>query len=237
MRLKDVEGQASCIRRLGDLAMRTDDLSAADQHFQAALKLFTQIDAKLGQANTLVSQAAVLDARGDLDAVQRNFSTALQVFGGMGDVYSQALTYGTIAEMWLRHARAKDAYRAWARRIALIATLEPVLFIQMLARTLGQSRRHAAESAEEAAAGCVVLLQELEPLHEQATQRSDERAAHFLDAAVDAFRIIAAVAASSDANPEERMRALERARDLAIRFDEATNNVFDMTAWVDEAST
>src|SRR5215210_1468791 len=160
--------------------MRVADLKGAAQRYEAALTLFSQIDEKLGQANTLLRQADVFDAQDHLEQALKNFEVALAIYQSFEDTYSLAVGLGSLGELWLRNNQPEPGYQAWAQRILLIVVLEPVLFSQMSARTINLAKNHTRTQPDQAAIGCTALLAALQPHLEQASQAGDEQTGYLL---------------------------------------------------------
>jgi tetratricopeptide (TPR) repeat protein len=231
-RLQDRAGQANTLQSLGDLAMRVADLTQAAERYQAALKLFTQIDAKLGQANTLLRQADVFDAQGHLDQALKNFELALALYQSFNDTYSLAVGLGSLGELWLRNNQPEAGYRAWAQRLLLIIALDPILFSQMSVRTVNLAKNHAHAQPDQAANGCAVLLTELQSSLEQAKQAGDEQTGQLLGLTIAIFQVIGLKTLAAGQTGPEQAETLGEAQSLAQQVDAASNNTFNLAAWV-----
>jgi tetratricopeptide (TPR) repeat protein len=228
---------AATMAALGNFYALADALrDDAAQRYRRALQSATRLHDRSGEANTIKALGDVHGAHGQLDAALKNFEVALQIFKSIGDAYSQAVTLGSLGELWLRYGRPEDGYRAWAQRMLLVIALEPGLAAQMSGRTINLARGHARVHPDQAAAGCAALLSELQPALERAQQDENEQSAFLLAVTLAAFQVIRLVAQALATAGDERQALLEQARTQAAQVGQATNNRFALAAWLDQAT-
>lgn len=90
-------GEGKVLKSTGDLALRTGDLEAAQQAYDAALTLFRAIDSRLGEANTTDSMANLAVCMGDLKAAKQSYDAALTLYRAIGSRLGEAGTLRGVA--------------------------------------------------------------------------------------------------------------------------------------------
>jgi len=88
------------LKAIGDVQSFRDDKDAALSSYDEALKLFTQVGAKLGQANARLSKGKVINAA-------EEFEEAIRLYEEIGDTYSIALGKAFYGE-WLLDQNATE---------------------------------------------------------------------------------------------------------------------------------
>ena len=111
----DVQGEANCIKSLGDIALRRSDHDAARDHYQRAMPLYQKVGDVLGEANCIRSLGDIALRRSDHDAARDHYQRAMPLYQKVGDVNGQALCergFGEIARECGEHELAVVHYAA-----------------------------------------------------------------------------------------------------------------------------
>src|SRR6185369_8328726 len=123
-------GEANCVARLGDLALRRGDADEARRRCQDALPLYRRAGDVLGEANCTLRLGDLALRRADADDARERFEEALALYAKIPELYSMGLSHRRLAKL----ARDVDAQRhhvaaareLWMRagRLDLVAKLD-----------------------------------------------------------------------------------------------------------------
>lgn len=80
--------KANVLQAIGDVQQFRKEMDAALASYAAALSLFRQVGAKLGEANVLAAQSLMYIGDNE-DRAQALLAAALDVYRAIGDVYSE----------------------------------------------------------------------------------------------------------------------------------------------------
>lgn len=105
----DLRGQGAMHYGLGALELGRSQLDSATDHFERALRLYSDAGEDHGRAMTLRSLAQGDRLRGDVDLALGRFAEALPIFRQVGDRYCEAHTLSNIAETELDAGRPDAA--------------------------------------------------------------------------------------------------------------------------------
>lgn len=108
---KDAVGLASVRLTSGDLAVRRGQLEAADTHYQAAEKLFRQIEAALGLANTLRARGDLEKKRGNTEQALAFYNTSLGIYVQIEDALGLSNVLSEIAELHVSRGQREEAIK------------------------------------------------------------------------------------------------------------------------------
>jgi tetratricopeptide (TPR) repeat protein len=176
--------RAELYAALGDLYYFEDHLQAAASYYQNALRLFQQIDAKLGQANTLKSLGDLAMRVDDLTSAAQHFQNALSLFQQIDAKLGQANTRAGLGDLYDRLDQPDEAIQQYD---LALETFREIRDRYSIARTILLSvgpfltRRGQVEAAfENYALGLLVTLdmdsQFFIAFQEVVVQRSQELA-------------------------------------------------------------
>jgi tetratricopeptide (TPR) repeat protein len=143
--------------------MRVADLRQAAERYEAALKLFTQIDAKLGQANTQKSLGDLAMRVADLRQAAERYEAALKLFTQIDAKLGQANTLVGLGDLQDRQDKPEQAMQSYQMALGIYTQMSDRYSI---ARTILLSmgpfltRRSQIEAAFQAyAQGLLVTLE------------------------------------------------------------------------------
>jgi tetratricopeptide (TPR) repeat protein len=214
--------------------MRIADLAAAAQHYQQALTLFQQIDAKLGQANTLIGLGDLHDRLGRPDEALKSYQAGLNIFEVIQDRYSIARTILlSLGPFLIRQGQIETAFRAYATGLRVTLEMDPQFFIAFQRQVIEIAQELAPVHPDQAAAGCAALLAELQPALEEARQKQDEQLEILLGLTTAVFQVIGLASLAAEQSGSEQAETLAQARQLAGQVDQATGEAFELVAWLE----
>jgi tetratricopeptide (TPR) repeat protein len=161
-----ISARAEIHDALGDLYFFEDHLTQAEQHFQAALTLFTQIDEKLGQANTLQSLGDLAMRQANLTQAQQHFQAALTLFTQIDDKLGQANTLRSQAHLFDAQGRLDQALKNYETALSLYHSFNDGYSMAVTFGALGELwlRHDRPEAAYQAWAQRLLLIVQLEPV-------------------------------------------------------------------------
>ncbi|WP_438031406.1 tetratricopeptide repeat protein [Sorangium sp. So ce204] len=115
---QDRLGEATCLKSLGDLDMRVDDLDTARASYTLALPIFREIRDRLGEANCLKSLGD-LDMRvDDLDAARASYTLALPIFREIRDRLGEANCLQSLGLLALAAGEPREAFQRFLEVLA-----------------------------------------------------------------------------------------------------------------------
>jgi tetratricopeptide (TPR) repeat protein len=218
-------------KALGDLQVRTARLADAEASYAAALALYRQVEARLGEANTLQALGRFFSASGADDQAEAAFAAALADFEANGDRYSAAVTLTYRGQH--RLARRQDSGPLdWRNALDLAATVDQYLLGQVMAITLGDACRLLASCEADDYLGAALpgLVNADDPASLPLSEA--QRGIHAV--ALAGFALVHDLAAIKAAGLPPGDLDRSRLLDAARQLDEATGSAFGLAALTQE---
>ena len=107
-------GEAHCMRRLGDIALRRSDHDTARRRYEEASPLYRRVGDVLGEANCIQRLGDIALRRSDHERARSRYQEALPLYQRMGDVLGEANCIkgtGDIALDRSDHETARSRYQ------------------------------------------------------------------------------------------------------------------------------
>ncbi|GLW11297.1 SARP family transcriptional regulator [Microtetraspora sp. NBRC 13810] len=152
MHAGDARGEAAMRYSLGSLDVFRQRYTAAQPHFDTALRLFELVGDRHGQALTLRNAALIHRMCGRAEAALRQYERALTMLREAGDRHAEAHVQGSIAQIHIEHGRAATAASLLDRALAAYRSLgdqrgAAQILNRMGAMHLSEGRPAEAEAA------------------------------------------------------------------------------------------
>ena len=129
-RVGNASGEATCIYRLGDMALRRGDHLNAQALYEQALTLYRHVSSVLGEANCIQGLGDVALLLGQSSEASAKFEEALRLFEKIAEPYSIGQCHVRLARLTidaqLRQQHVDAARAAWKQidRTDLIQDLD-----------------------------------------------------------------------------------------------------------------
>jgi DNA-binding SARP family transcriptional activator len=107
----DRRGEAAVLYSLGSLYAFQQVIPKAQEHFDAALRLFEQLDDDYGRALVLRNASLIDRIAGRYDVALRKYGLAQEIFAAVGDRFAEGHVLGSIAQIELERGRVEPAER------------------------------------------------------------------------------------------------------------------------------
>ncbi len=149
-------GEANCLKSLGDLRMREDDLSGARKDYELALPICREIRDRLGEANCLQSQGRLMLMNGNSEEAFQRFRNMLNLYAGIGSLQGQQNAFYLLATT-AQTAGQPDQALLLAEDSLEIGRKIPDKYTQMLNLQLQMQIWRAAENIPAFAASMILI--------------------------------------------------------------------------------
>ncbi len=118
-KLKDFFAQANCLKSMGDLFVRTDDLKSAREPYESALSLFRKIGDCLGEANCLKSMGDLFVRTGNLEGASIIYKSALALNCEIENRLGEADCLKSMGNICVHRDDLEGARKAYESALAL----------------------------------------------------------------------------------------------------------------------
>ena len=117
--ISNKEMEANVLQAIGDVQQFRKETDAAIESYNEALKLFRQVGAKLGEANTLAAMTRLSLQSGDIATAETQLEKVILMRREIGDLYSEGADYGNFA-FSLQNLGNKEKAKEYALKARLI---------------------------------------------------------------------------------------------------------------------
>ncbi|MBS0535538.1 MAG: tetratricopeptide repeat protein [Proteobacteria bacterium] len=185
----DIFGEATCLKSLGDIALRRSDYNAAGEAYEDALALYRKIDSILGEANCIQSLGDMALLRSDHDTARSAYEEALSLYREIADILGEANCIRSLGDIAFYRYDHDAARRAYEEALPLFRKVRDILGEANCIANLGNValRRSDYNAAREAYEDALTLFRKvgdilgeancIRRLGDMAFVRSDEDAA------------------------------------------------------------
>ncbi|KAJ6543767.1 hypothetical protein DFH09DRAFT_1367871 [Mycena vulgaris] len=162
--------EADCYHKKGLIHVYIDELPNAEKMLKAALNLYTEVNDKLGQANSLRILGELYDRLNRLEEAERALQSALDLHTEINVKFSQANDLQSLGELYTRLNRLEGAERALQSALDLHTEVNEKLGQANDLRSLGElyTRLDRLEGAERALDSALDLYTEVNNRLDQA---------------------------------------------------------------------
>ncbi len=115
----DVQGEANCIKNLGDIALQRSDHAAAAARYEQALSLFREVGSVLGEANCIRGLGDITLQRSDYAAATQHYERALELYREVGSLLSEANCIQGLGDIALELEKTEEAAKLWTTALDL----------------------------------------------------------------------------------------------------------------------
>jgi tetratricopeptide (TPR) repeat protein len=112
------------LKAQGDVLQFLDQRSEALANYDAALTIYREVGARLGEANTLKAQAFICQSSGQLRDALSLFRQALEIYQGIGDRYSEGMTLQAMAPVYQQLGQVRESFACGVRSSELLQDIE-----------------------------------------------------------------------------------------------------------------
>jgi len=127
----------NCLKELGDLYVRTDQLAAADSIYQQALPRFRQIESRWGEATTLQALGDLYMRTDQLAAADSIYQQALPLYRQIESRLGEATTLKALGDLYVRTDQLAAADSIYQQALPLYRQIESRLGEANTLRALG----------------------------------------------------------------------------------------------------
>ncbi|MEG3877113.1 tetratricopeptide repeat protein, partial [Microcoleus sp. herbarium7] len=130
---------------IGDVLQFLDRRDEALERYDTALKLYEQVGAKLGKANTLRAIGRMQQSLMQFEAALNNYQQALNLYQEIGDRWSQAMALQNLANLYNQMGRVREGFVTAYQANSILQNLEVPLSVMPVPNWLKQSMRFAEQ--------------------------------------------------------------------------------------------
>ncbi|MCM8662917.1 tetratricopeptide repeat protein, partial [Accumulibacter sp.] len=146
-RAAETHSAALVMFSLAGMKMRTNDLAGARQAYEQALPIFRQIEARLGEANTLQALGDLKMRTDDLAGARQAYEQALPIYRQIEDRLGEANTLQALGDLKMRTNDLAGARQAYEQALPIFRQIEARLGEANTLRALGDLKMRTNDLA------------------------------------------------------------------------------------------
>ena len=116
-------GEANCIYRQGDLALRRSDYEGAQARYEQALPLYQRAGSVLGEASCVKGLGDLALRRSDYEGAQARYEQALPLYRRIEDVLGEANCIYKLGDLALRRSDYEGAQARYEQALLLFQAI------------------------------------------------------------------------------------------------------------------
>ncbi len=148
----DPQLEASCIERLGDIALARSDHDAARARYEEALALCRKVRNVLGEANCVKRLGDIAFERSDHDAARLRYEEALPLYRKVGGVLGEANCIRSLGDMALARSDHDAARARYEESLRLYERIQEPLSVGYAHQSLARLAKTEADRSHHVAA-------------------------------------------------------------------------------------
>ena len=162
-RVGDRSGEANCLKSLGDLQMRVDDLEGAKQSYEEALPIYREIRDRLGEANCLQSLGDLQMRVDDLEGAKQSYEEALPIYREIRDRLGKANCLKSLGDLQRRVSDLEGAKQSYEEALPIYREIRARLGEANCLKSLGdlQMRVDDLEGAKQSYEEALPIYREI----------------------------------------------------------------------------
>ena len=144
----NVLGEANCIRRLGEIALRRSEHADARERYEAALPLYRKVGSVLGEANCIMSLGDIALRRSDHADARERYEAALPLYRKVGSVLGEANCIRSLGDIALARSDYEGARERYEAALPLHRKVGDVLGEANCIKSLGDIALRRSDHAD-----------------------------------------------------------------------------------------